>query len=93
MRKHSSLLYILLSVLILIPTAYAAWYISGLTIEEAINESTIKPVCYINTNEAKNQYYSIETALNKSKSGDTVYVIPKTNPIIKYNCTIQAMSP
>lgn len=88
MRKHNSLLYILLSVLMLIPTAYAAWYISGLTIEEAINESTIKPVCYINTNEAKNQYYSIETALNKSKSGDTVYVIPKTNPTIKYNCTI-----
>lgn len=88
MRKHNSLLYILLSVLMLIPTAYAAWYISGLTIEEAINESTIKPVCYINTNETKNQYYSIETALNKSKSGDTVYVIPKTNPTIKYNCTI-----
>lgn len=88
MRKHNSLLYILLSVLMLIPTAYAAWYINGLTIEEAINESTIKPVCYINTNEAKNQYYSIETALNKSKSGDTVYVIPKTNPTIKYNCTI-----
>lgn len=88
MRKHNSLLYILLSVLMLIPTAYATWYISGLTIEEAINESTIKPVCYINTNEAKNQYYSIETALNKSKSGDTVYVIPKTNPTIKYNCTI-----
>lgn len=88
MRKHNSLLYILLSVLMLIPTAYAAWYINGLTIEEAINESTIKPVCYINTNEAKNRYYSIETALNKSKSGDTVYVIPKTNPTIKYNCTI-----
>lgn len=88
MRKHNSLLYILLSVFMLIPTAYAAWYISGLTIEEAINESTIKPVCYINTNEAKNQYYSIETALNKSKSGDTVYVIPKTNPTIKYNCTV-----
>lgn len=88
MRKHNSLLYILLSVLMLIPTAYAAWYINGLTIKEAINESAIKPVCYINTNEDKNQYYSIETALNKSKSGDTVYVIPKTNPIIKYNCTI-----
>ncbi|GEM_PF-5001027 len=90
MKRTHYFLPILFSLFLLVPTAYAAWFISGLTIEEAINESDAKPVCYINTNEKGNQYYAIEAALNKANSGDTVYVIPKTNPTIKYNCTIKS---
>lgn len=89
MKKNRCLLPILFSLFFLVPSAYAAWLISGLTIEEAVNESNLQPICYINTNEKGNQYYAIETALSKANSGDTVYVIPKTNPIIKYNCTIK----
>lgn len=90
MKKNHCLLPILFSLFFLVPTAYAAWLISGLTIEEAVNESNLQPICYINTNEKGNQYYAIETALNKANSGDTIYVIPKTNPVIKYNCTIKS---
>lgn len=89
MKKNHYLLPILFSLFFLVPSAYAAWLISGLTIEEAVNESNLQPICYINTNEKGNQYYAIETALSKANSGDTVYVIPKTNPVIKYNCTIK----
>lgn len=90
MKKNRCLLPILFSLFFLVPSAYAAWLISGLTIEEAVNESNLQPICYINTNEKGNQYYAIETALSKANSGDTVYVIPKTNPVIKYNCTIKS---
>ncbi len=91
MKRAHYIFPVLFSLFLLVPTAYAAWFISGLTIEEAINESDTQPVCYINTNEkGNNQYYAIEAALNKANSGDTVYVIPKTNPTIKYNCTIKS---
>ena len=53
MKKNRCLLPILFSLFFLVPSAYAAWLISGLTIEEAVNESNLQPICYINTNEKR----------------------------------------
>lgn len=51
-------------------------------------ESTIN-VAYINTNKAENLYTTVEKALDVAKSGDVVYIIPGTNPIIYSNVEIK----
>lgn len=51
-------------------------------------ESTIN-VAYINTNSAGNLYTTVEEALDVAKSGDVVYIIPGTNPIIYSNVEIK----
>jgi len=48
--------------------------------------SSTTPVCY---NKSTSIYYtSIEKALNSASSGQTIYVIPGSNPTIKKDCTI-----
>lgn len=72
-----------------IPCAFSSWIISKDDIGNIVNVANLDPVCYINSNNSANQYYSIERALMNASSGDTVYVIPETNPTIKYNCSIK----
>jgi hypothetical protein len=49
-------------------------------------------VCYINSNTDSTSYYTIEQALLKANSGDTVYVIPDLgkNVYVLKNCTVKS---
>lgn len=59
-------------------------------IQVNVNQYSNDVACaYINDNPTT-FYTSIEKALSKAKSGDTVYVIPGTNPTIRYDCEIKS---
>lgn len=74
----------------LLPIAFSDWIVSDKGNSVSIKGSSNVPVCYINKDEASNRYYALETALKNSKSGDIIYVIPKTNPVINHDCEIKA---
>ena len=87
--KHFFLL-IFLGLLVAFPSAFSSWIIYDVDGTTLINSATLTPVCYIDSDTESNRYYSIEKALSIAKSGQTVYVIPETNPKIKYDCTIKS---
>ena len=87
--KHFFLL-IFLGLLVAFPSAFSSWIIYDVDGTTLINSATLTPVCYIDSDTDSNKYYSIEKALSIAKSGQTVYVIPETNPKIKYDCTIKS---
>lgn len=87
--KHFFLL-IFLGLLVAFPSAFSSWIIYDVDGTTLINSATLTPVCYIDSDTDSNRYYSIEKALSIAKSGQTVYVIPETNPKIKYDCTIKS---
>lgn len=80
--KHfrSKILLAFLLIFGLLPIAFSDWIVSDKDNNVSVNESSKTPVCYINADTEANRYYAIEKALQKANSGDTVYVIPKTNP-------------
>ena len=80
---------LLLGLLIVFPSAFSSWIVYDVDGSTLINTATLEPVCYIDSDNDANKYYSIEKALSKAVSGQTVYVIPNTNPTIKYDCTIK----
>lgn len=90
--KHfrSKILLAFLLIFGLLPIAFSDWIVSDKDNNVSVNESSKTPVCYINSDTEANRYYAIEKALQKANSGDTVYVIPKTNPTINHNCTIKS---
>lgn len=81
---------LLLGLLIVFPSAFSSWIVYDVDGSTLINTATLEPVCYIDSDNDANKYYSIEKALSKAVSGQTVYVIPNTNPTIKYDCTIKS---
>ena len=81
---------LLLGLLIVFPSAFSSWIVYDVDGSTLINTATLEPVCYIDSDTDANKYYSIEKALSKAVSGQTVYVIPNTNPTIKYDCTIKS---
>lgn len=81
---------LLLGLLIVFPSAFSSWIVYDVDGSTLINTATLEPVCYIDSDTDANKYYSIEKALSKAMSGQTVYVIPNTNPTIKYDCTIKS---
>ena len=87
--KHFFLL-IFLGLLVAFPSAFSSWIIYDVDGTTLINSATLTPVCYIDSDTDSNRYYSIEKALSIAKTGQTVYVIPETNPKIKYDCTIKS---
>ncbi len=92
MRKNSSLVA-LLSLLVfffIIPVCFSSWIIYDKNNNTSLNIANLKPVCYIKNGSGKTEYYSIEKALERANSGETVFVIPNTNPTIKYDCTIKS---
>lgn len=90
--KHfrSKILLAFLLIFGLLPIAFSDWIVSDKDNNVSVNESGKTPVCYINSDTEANRYYAIEKALQKANSGDTVYVIPKTNPTINHDCTIKS---
>lgn len=74
----------------LVGFAFAEWTFSYDKEFELFQKSDAAPVAYITKDSKKNYYTTIEAALDKSVSGDTVYVIPGTNPTITRNCTIKS---
>lgn len=74
----------------MLPIAFSDWIVSDKDNNVSVDESSKTPVCYINSDTEANRYYAIEKALQKANSGDTVYVIPKTNPVINHDCEIKA---
>ncbi len=54
----------------------------------AFEISNAKPVAYISSDTSV-KYTTVEKALDVAKSGETVYVIPGTNPTIKNNAIIK----
>lgn len=90
--KHfrSKILLAFLLIFVLLPIAFSDWIVSDKDNNVSVNESSKTPVCYINSDTEANRYYAIEKALQKANSGDTVYVIPKTNPTINHDCTIKS---
>lgn len=90
--KHfrSKILLAFLLIFGLLPIAFSDWIVSDKDNNVSVNETSKTPVCYINSDTEANRYYAIEKALQKANSGDTVYVIPKTNPTINHDCTIKS---
>lgn len=92
MRKKSFLV-VFLSLLVfffIIPICLSSWIIYDKNNNTSLNIANLKPVCYIKNGSRKTEYYSIEKALERANSGETVFVIPNTNPTIKYDCTIKS---
>lgn len=88
--KHFKLI-LFLFLIFLIPSAFSSWVTFDLKANKIVNSATLSPVCYVYTKDKqKVNYYSIEKALQKANSSETVYVIPETNPVIKYNCEIKS---
>lgn len=88
--KHFKLI-LFLFLIFLIPSAFSSWVTFDLKANKIVNNVTLSPVCYVYTRDKqKVNYYSIEKALQKANSNETVYVIPETNPVIKYNCEIKS---
>lgn len=50
---------------------------------------SLEPVCYISNSTGKTDYYTIEGALKKAKSGDTVYIYIGKNPTIRKSVEIK----
>lgn len=50
---------------------------------------SLEPVCYISNSTGKTDYYTIEGALKKAKSGDTVYTYIGKNPTIRKSVEIK----
>lgn len=88
-RLRQLILLFSLGFLYLIPTVFSSWVYFDLSEEKYVNNGTLPNVCYINKNEGGKRYTSIERALKKANSGDTVYVIPESNPVIKYDCVVK----
>lgn len=87
-RHFKIILFLFL--IFLIPSAFSSWVTFDLKANKLINSATLNPVCYVYTRDKqKVNYYSIEKALQKANNNETVYVIPETNPVIKYDCEIK----
>lgn len=82
--------YILMSMLLIIPVLISVGRSSFIINKGLSSTFSIingdKAVCYNGTTNTR--YTTIEKALEFSTSGQTIYVIPGTNPIIKKNCTV-----
>ncbi len=69
-------------------SVFSYWNIAhDIISSETTPTKTNEPVCY--TKSDNKQYTSIEKALEKANSGETVYVIPGTKPTISRNCVIK----
>lgn len=92
MRKKSFFVTFLslLVFFFVIPICLSSWIIYDKNNNTSLNIANLKPVCYIKNGSGKTEYYSIEKALERANSGETVFVIPNTNPTIKYDCTIKS---
>ncbi len=86
----SSRLYRYIFVLLLIigtffATARSSWNLS----DGKINLDNIFSAEYVCLNKnTSTEYYRVEDALDKAKSGDVIYCYPGKNPVIRRDCTI-----
>lgn len=54
------------------------------------SKNVVDPVCYIKRNDGNVEYYRIEDALDKAKSGEEIYCYVGKNPIITRDCEIKS---
>lgn len=89
MRKFSRLKYIFFLIffaLFLIPAVDCSFISGGTEIYAKLTPfGNANAVAYIGST----KYVTIESALRNAKSGDKVYVIPGTNPIINQSCIVE----
>lgn len=89
MRKFSRLKYIfflLFFTLFLIPAVDCSFISGGTETSSKLTPfGNANAVAYIGST----NYVTIESALRNAKSGDKVYVIPGTNPIINQSCVVK----
>lgn len=90
MKKRFFFLVIFIILPLFLVTGYSSWIIVGEKSKTVGTNSTSSYVCYINSDAEGNRYTRIEKALEVSKSGDKVYVVPKTNPTIYKDCTVKS---
>lgn len=90
MRKFSRLKYIfflLFFTLFLIPAVDCSFISGGTETSSKLTPfGNANAVAYIGST----NYVTIESALRNAKSGDKVYVIPGTNPIINQSCVVKS---
>ena len=90
MRKFSRLKYIfflLFFTLFLIPAVDCSFISGGTETSSKLTPfGNANAVAYIGST----NYVTIESALRNAKSGDKVYVIPETNPIINQSCIVKS---
>lgn len=86
----SSRLYKYIFVLLLIVGTFFATARSSWSLNDGkINLDNIFSAEYVCLNKNTNtEYYRVEDALDKAKSGDTIYCYPGKNPVIRRDCTI-----
>jgi hypothetical protein len=68
---------------------FSKWVTPKESITVEATAETRAPVCYI-AGTTTQYYMTVEKGLNAATSGQTVMVIPGTNPTIKANCTIKS---
>ena len=94
MKKKSFLRYLIvifISILTFTSVGLSSFNViknkASVNVSNNLITSKDRAVCYNGT--TKKKYKKIETALSDATSGQTVYVIPETNPTINDNCTIK----
>lgn len=68
---------------------FSSWFVKNEKTKQYIKEpdSTVQKVAYTQ-NGGKNTYFTTVEGALAHRTDNTIYVIPGTNPTIKYNCTI-----
>lgn len=86
----SSRIYKYIFVLLLIIGTFFATARSSWNLDDGkINLDNIFSTEYVCLNKNTNtEYYRVEDALDKAKSGDVIYCYPGKNPVIRRDCTI-----
>ena len=95
-KGHKNILIMLIGIVVmLIATGFSYWIIvtspaSASAYPYSGNSSSLPDVAYIMRSGTRTDYQTVEQALNASKTGDTVYIIPDANPVIESNCTVKS---
>ncbi len=92
MKTKKNLIVISLLALSLTAVGQSQWIVVDKSNDTSYNQkvSDVTIVAYIRTNSVNTYYLSIESALDHAVSGDTINVIPGTNPTIKRDCEIKS---
>lgn len=88
-RKNHLMFYLTLLICAIMPLGFASFdVLAGETSQATPTlDDDVTKVCYNDT--TNKQYTTIEMALKEANNGETIYVIPNTNPIISYACEVK----
>lgn len=91
-RFRFSKLYNYLFLVLILMISFTMVGLSSWNVFDAFNLDFVKlePVCYISNSKGKTDYYSVEAALEKAKSGDFVYTYIGKNPTIRKSVEIKS---